>query len=201
MKLGQYLISFSITEEIQKLESLSASQFHYTEAKDHTPLASPSQPELSNQPALEGSSLIDMIYKAAGLQVCHPDNPQMAMMTAERIGILLKAYTQGLKKALDARGVVKDELRASRTLLGARDNNPLKFIQHDADSLQEMLFGSESSYKDAESAIGEAFNDLIAHEMAIFAAFQISATSIINRFNPNEIEASVSGGIGFQKKM
>lgn len=208
MRLGQYLISFSIIQEIDEVDLNPSIPMDPRIKKDTAPLPS-SAPITSSThtTAAQGSnddlgpSLIDLIFKAAGLQICHPDDPQAAMMTAERIGKLLKSYTQGLKKALDARAMVKDELHAARTLLGARDNNPLKFIQQDADSLQELLFGNEASYRAAESAVDEAFNDLIAHEMALFAAIQLSAKHIIHRFHPAEIEESVSGGIGFQRKM
>lgn len=208
MRLGQYLLSFSITQDIPKENETASIPTGFSEQREIPPL--PSRESISpstttthakGMDAADESDLINVIFKSAGLQICHPDNPVLARVTADRIGKLLKSYTQGLKKALDARAVVKDELHAARTLLGARDNNPLKFIQQDTDSLQELLFGHESSYRVAESAVEEAFNDLISHEMALFAAIQLSAKHVIHRFHPKEVEDSVSGGIGFQRKM
>lgn len=202
MKLGQYLLSFALIEGEKRKETDldNDAPFHPFPSPDPIGNTHPN----TTPPGWEskgGAHHLDLIFKAAGLPVCHPEDPAMAAMTAERIGKLLKAYTQGLKKALDARATVKDELHAARTLLGARDNNPLKFIHQDTDSLQELVLGTESSYRSAELAIEEAFNDLIAHEMALFAAIQLSAKHVIRRFSPKEIESSVGGGIGFQRKM
>lgn len=208
LRLGQYLITFAILQRPQPIETppLFDARSKSEAIEPPTPLSRMPSDENSS-PLSQGNDIsggahhLDLIFKAAGLPICHPDNPEMAAMTSERIGRLLKAYTQGLKKALDARATVKDELHAARTLLGARDNNPLKFIRQDSDSLQELVLGTESTYRTAELAIEEAFNDLIAHEMALFAAIQHSAKQVIGRFSPNEIEESVSGGIGFQRKM
>lgn len=208
LRLGQYLITFAILQSPQSIETpppvnTGSKSGAFEPPTPLTQMASDEtsspMPQAHEMPG--GDHHLDLIFKAAGLPICHPDDPEMAVMTSERIGRLLKAYTQGLKKALDARATVKDELHAARTLLGVRDNNPLKFIRQDSDSLQELVLGTESSYRSAELAIEEAFNDLIAHEMALFAAIQHSAKQVMGRFSPKEIEESVSGGIGFQRKM
>lgn len=206
IRLGQYVLGFAIHIEDPAIPPITQDD----RLSDH-PSPLPSSP--ASQDVLKTSSLgslpsssnadalLQLIFQAAEIRDLHSAHAMQGPLIAERIGRLLKSYTEGLRKALEARAMVKDEMKAARTLLGARDNNPLKFISEDSDSLRELLFGDDQSYRSAESAIEEAFDDLIAHEMALFAAIQLSAKQVLQRFNPQEIEATINGGIGFQKKM
>ena len=206
IRLGQYVLGFRIHTEHQAIPPITRDD---RLSEQPSPLPSFSAPKhvseassLDNVPSSPNAdALLQQIFQAAEIRDLHAANPMQSALIAERIGRLLKSYTEGLRKALDARAMVKDEMKAARTLLGARENNPLKFISEDSDSLKELLFGDDQSYRSAESAIEEAFDDLIAHEMALFAAIQVSAKQVLHRFNPQEIEAAMSGGIGFQKKM
>ena len=61
-----------------------------------------------------------------------------------------------------------------RTMIGAIENNPLKFSPTPEDALR-IMFGAESrSYLDARATVEASFGDLQRHQVQTFAAMQAS---------------------------
>lgn len=96
---------------------------------------------------------------------------------------------QLLKARASARAMVKT---ADRTMIGAQDNNPLKFMPGPAEALETMLCRDRLGYLDGQRAFREAFHDLKRHEMATYAAMQRALSRLLDDLSPEAVEAKVA---------
>jgi type VI secretion system FHA domain protein len=107
---------------------------------------------------------------------------------------------------LAARATAKKELRAEdRTMVASKDNNPLKLMSDPQEALA-FLFDTRDrtdGFLDPVQAVGDAFEDLRAHEVALFAAMRAALLGAIQRFDPKMLEAELeksAGGLGLNRK-
>lgn len=115
---------------------------------------------------------------------------QFVRITVEQLGLLLKS-----------RAAAKAMTRsAARTVLGAADNNPLKFVP-DAIEAAETMFGRRrSGYLDARRSLEDAFGDLRRHELASYAAMQKALARLLEPLAPDVIEAKAGGALFNMRK-
>ncbi len=121
-------------------------------------------------------------------------------------GKILRASIEGSMALLAARATAKKELRAEdRTMVASRDNNPLKLMSDPQEALA-FLFDTKDrndGFLDPVRAVGDAFEDLRAHEVALFAAMRAALLGSIQRFDPKTLEAELekgAGGLGLNRK-
>jgi type VI secretion system FHA domain protein len=123
-------------------------------------------------------------------------------------GKIMRAAVEGAMALLEARATAKKELRAEdRTMVASKDNNPLKLMADPQEALA-FLFdtkdrGSGSGFLDPVRAVGDAFDDLRAHEVALFAGMRAALLGAIQRFDPKTLEAELeknAGGLGLNRK-
>jgi len=107
---------------------------------------------------------------------------------AELVGTLLRQATEGTMEVLAARAMTKRESRLEMTMLSAQSNNPLKFFPDASGALAQMLGNNAPGYVPAAKAIGDAFDDLKAHELAVMAGMHAALIGVLERFDPNAIE-------------
>ena len=107
---------------------------------------------------------------------------------------------------LAARATAKKELRAEeRTMVASRDNNPLKLMS-DPQEVLGFLFDTKEragGFLEPIQAMTDAFEDLRAHEVALFAAMRAALMGAIQRFDPKTLEAELekgAGGLGLNRK-
>ena len=96
---------------------------------------------------------------------------------------------QLLRARASARAMVKT---ADRTMIGAQDNNPLKFLPGSAEALEAMLARDRMGYLDGPRAFRQAFEDLKKHEMATYAAMQRALARLLDDLSPEAVEAKVT---------
>jgi type VI secretion system protein ImpI len=112
--------------------------------------------------------------------------------TAREIGAILLLVTEQVSQLLKARSSAKSLARASdRTMIGAIDNNPLKFLPNANDAMEAMFAENRPGYLDALRAFRQAFDDLKTHEIATYAAMQKALARLLADFAPETIEAKV----------
>ncbi len=103
-------------------------------------------------------------------------------------GKILRASIEGSMALLAARATAKKELRAEdRTMVAS------KFDTKDR----------TDGFLDPVRAVGDAFEDLRAHEVALFAAMRAALLGSIQRFDPKTLEAELekgAGGLGLNRK-
>jgi type VI secretion system FHA domain protein len=103
---------------------------------------------------------------------------------------------------LIARSEMRKEFEAEeRTMVAARDNNPLK-LMGDPQEAMDFLFDPaqrNEGFLEPVQAIGDACEDLRAHELALMAGMRSAIMGALRRFDPQVLEKTFekAGGGGF----
>jgi FHA domain-containing protein/type VI secretion system protein len=144
------------------------------------------------KPPAGGDATLEALRRGLGL----PDLPAFAAdgtPNAELAGRMLRLALGGIMQVLAARAATKNTMRTERTLLGVRDNNPLKFLP-DVDTALAQLFDSRgTSYLPALKAIGASIDDVRAHEQAMLGAMRATLLDVLKRLDPEQIERGLDG--------
>ncbi len=107
----------------------------------------------------------------------------------ERLGALLASASDGTVALLQARATMKQELRTDVTMIGARDNNPLKFVPDGPSALQQLLAAQPMrGFMDPVHAMRDAHDDLLAHQIGFVAGMRAAMQGLIGRFDPVVLE-------------
>jgi type VI secretion system FHA domain protein len=106
-------------------------------------------------------------------------------------GEALRTVVKGLMEVLAARANTKQEFRIERTMVGARDNNPLKFSGDVDEALRVMLLGKTPGFLPARQAMEEAVGDIKSHQLAVLAGMQAGLATVIARFDPAKLEQNM----------
>jgi len=144
---------------------------------------------------LEGAGLADKEI---------PDAEMEAFL--QQSGKIMRAAVEGAMALLAARATAKKELRAEdRTMVASKDNNPLKLMADPQEALAFLLDTKDRTggFLDPVQAVGDAFDDLRAHELALFAGMRSALLGTIQRFDPKTLEAELeksAGGLGLNRK-
>jgi predicted component of type VI protein secretion system len=114
-------------------------------------------------------------------------------------GAILRAAVEGLMTLLIARSEMRKEFEAQeRTMVAARDNNPLKLMgepQEAMDFLFDPAMRSEG-FLEPVQAIGDAAHDLRAHELALMAGMRAAILGAVRRFDPQVLEKTFDKSAG-----
>ena len=104
-------------------------------------------------------------------------------------GVLLRAFTQGTMDALKARRHIKKEFRAGGlTMLGPKENNPLKFSLNVHEAIEQLLSPRGDGFLLPAQSIQEAFDDINSHQVAVMAGMQAALQLVLERFDPSSLE-------------
>jgi len=123
------------------------------------------------------------------LDTAHP------METVRIVGELLNLTVNGLYQMLEMRAQLKNELRIEdRTMIASRENNPLKHSDSARDALRYLVDVRQHGNKlflQPSKAIGDAVNDVCAHEMAVMAGTRAALLAALKMFSPETIEKRI----------
>jgi len=152
-----------------------------------TPTPAFQQAPTANVPV--DTSYFDSFLQGAGI------NPQQLSIADKKalmhkIGSLTRTTVTGIMTALRARATIKSSFRVNKTTIAPVENNPLKFLVTADDALIAILSDDKPGYMPAEQALTEGFKDLQNHQMALMAGMQATINSIVNQFDPNNLERS-----------
>lgn len=152
------------------------------------------------------SSLLAALLAGAGMREA-PHDPfsgkhfELDEHNMERLGKLLRLLSQGVIDLLATRTMLKSEMHAAVTVIGAQGNNPLKFSP-DADTALAFLLAAEPprGFMTPELAVEDAMSDLLAHQMGMLSGMRAALDSVLLRFEPQRLEArlapkSLLGGV------
>ena len=128
-------------------------------------------------------------------------SPAQAERLMRDCGAILRAAIEGLMMLLIARGEMRKEFQAEdRTMVAARDNNPLKLMSDPHEAMAFIFDPSDRTdgFLDPVQAIGDACEDLRSHEIALIAGMRAAILGAVRRFDPRTIERALekSGGLG-----
>ncbi len=128
-------------------------------------------------------------------------SPAEAERMMRDCGAILRAAVDGLMMLLIARGEMRKEFQAEdRTLVAARDNNPLKLMSDPHEAMAFIFDPADRTdgFLDPVQAIGDACEDLRAHELALMAGMRAAILGALRRFDPRALERALekTGGAG-----
>ncbi|MTZ13948.1 type VI secretion system-associated FHA domain protein TagH [Pseudomonas sp. JL972] len=112
------------------------------------------------------------------------DQRQALALNAAR---LLKQSIGGLQQSLRTRSELKNELRLALTTVQSAGNNPLKHSADVDEALRALLRGGKPGQLSAEQAIGRAFRDLQAHQVALLAASRAAVQAMFEQLAPEQL--------------
>ena len=128
-------------------------------------------------------------------------SPAEAERMMRDCGAILRAAVDGLMMLLIARGEMRKEFQAEdRTMVAARDNNPLKLMSDPHEAMAFIFDPADRTdgFLDQVQAIGDACEDLRAHELALMAGMRAAILGALRRFDPRALERALekTGGAG-----
>jgi len=151
----------------------------------------PTSPPPSASPAPGGADLIARIAAAAGIPERAIAGRDPAAL-ADEFGAALRLTVQNLAQLLASRAESKTAMRsASRTMIRAFENNPLKFTSTPEEALAVMFGPPTPNYLGARAAIEGSFSDLKAHQILTFGAMQGALEALYEDLAPEKIDQSV----------
>jgi FHA domain-containing protein len=151
--------------------------------------AAPGGSREGSSPADTSDAVYAALLRGAGLA----DLPRVTgaasqAAVAYRAGELLALAIGGVVDQLSARARFKHELRSKVTTIAARDNNPLKFSPDAAAALEQLLTPAPSrAFMDGPAAMRDAFDDLLAHQIAMVSSMRAALQSLATRFDPEAL--------------
>lgn len=143
--------------------------------------------------------LLALICEAAGVkpEVLTSRDPREV---ARELGLVLRTTTEQMTSLLQGRATAKRITKsANRTMIGAADNNAMKFTADASEALEIMFQKTRAGYLDGPASFREAFQDLHSHEKATFAAMQKALSRLTEDLTPESVEDKVSGSFGSHK--
>ncbi len=117
----------------------------------------------------------------------HDLDEQARQALALKAAGLLKQSVGGLQQALRTRGELKNELRLSLTTMQSAGNNPLKHSIDSGEALSLLLRGGKAGQLPAEQAVGRAYRDLQAHQVAMLAASRAAIKGMFEQLSPEQL--------------
>lgn len=121
--------------------------------------------------------------------IAQPLTPEVMRL----LGELLAAASDGTVALLQARGTLKQQLRADITMIGASDNNLLKFVPDGHSALNQLLSPQPvRGFMASPLAMRDAYDDLLAHQIGFVAGMRAALQGLIERFDPAVLEGRLA---------
>ncbi len=106
------------------------------------------------------------------------------LLVAEQLAVLLKHRAS-------AKAMVKTR---DRTVIGALDNNPLKFMADPTERWKRCCPRTGPAILMECAPFAKLFDDIRTHELATFSAMQKALSRLLSDLSPEVIEAKVQRG-------
>jgi FHA domain-containing protein len=156
------------------------------------PAAPAAAPAARPAPPPAGDALLRAFMEGAGLNQLPADlDPEQAMRTLGSSG---RAIVATLARLLEARRLLKGEFRITQTVVGARENNPLKFSVDESELMLVLLGSVRPGFQRGEAAVWDAGRDLEAHQLAMLSAFRAVLDAVFARLSPDAVASGEEAG-------
>ncbi|MEP5761884.1 MAG: type VI secretion system-associated FHA domain protein TagH [Litoreibacter sp.] len=163
-------------------------------AQDDTPTiqAKRSGPELPQKVSMANSDndMVEALIR--GLGVSPQALQDLSLDEVEAIGARFRDMVDGLMFLLRTRSQERQKVRVAQTLIAKSGVNPLKFIPNTNAAITALIQGNGTSYLSGDKAVPDAFRDLADHQVRTWSALQTALRSMIDKFNPDEIEREMA---------
>jgi type VI secretion system protein ImpI len=125
------------------------------------------------------------------------DPGEVGYEVGQAMRIVIEQVTQLLRARAAAKAMTKS---SSRTMIGAMDNNPLKFIPTAPEAIEVMFARRRAGFLGAKESFEAGFADLKRHEFATYAAMQKALSRLLEDFSPEAISTKVGNSVLSSKK-
>ncbi|GLK65514.1 type VI secretion system-associated FHA domain protein TagH [Paracoccus kondratievae] len=114
---------------------------------------------------------------------------------ARALGQAMRTIADQVMAALQDRAAARHFTRsATRTMRGATDNNPLKFLPDAGEALDALFLRPRAGFMTGAEGFDNALGDLRRHQAALFAALQPALLGLVAELAPEEIEGTAKSG-------
>ena len=164
-------------------------------ARPATPAIAPSMPAAPPAPAMPPAAAQVDAWRQALADGLGMPAERLGPLTPEQlhlIGQLLRSATAGVVELLVARAELKRAMRTDVTMIGATENNALKFSPHVDVALNHLLGPPMTGFMPPARAMRDAFDDLRAHQMGVMAGMQAALDGVLARFEPAQLETKIA---------
>lgn len=115
---------------------------------------------------------------------------------ARELGRGMRVTAQELMSMLQDRASAKQFTKGGeRTMMGATENNPLKFLPDAPQALEVMFLKPRDGFMPGSKGVETALSDVRVHQMAVFAAIQPALLGLLQDLAPEAIDADTGGGL------
>lgn len=200
--------SYTLAAELGRGDTAPADPVAHTASEEiyaHTRIvareATQAMPSLERGARRAGSSedLWRAFQEGAEAAVELPDGLRPESM--RMLGAMVKGLVGGVRRLLQLRMMVKQDLDADVTMLRGRQNNPIKFAPDDARAIAALLKPPLPGFTAGPPAVDEVMLDLQVHTIASRVAMKVAIERVLARFEPQALEQRLQGGSVLQRLM
>lgn len=114
---------------------------------------------------------------------------------ARELGSTLRVVSTEMMAMLQDRATTKRFTKGGdRTMIGAKNNNPLKFLPDAKQAMEVMFVTPRDGFMKAGESVTAGMADIRLHQMAVFAAIQPALIKLLSDLSPDSIDDGSSGG-------
>jgi len=114
--------------------------------------------------------------------------------TMRMLGAMVRSLVGGVRRLLQLRMLVKQELDSDLTMLRSRQNNPVKFAPDDARAIAALLRPPLPGFSSGPPAVDEVMADLQVHTLATRMAIGTAIERVLAQFEPQALEQRLERG-------
>jgi len=175
-------------EAVRKPKPRSSKQIPAEAAAEIKKIREAKQPEREMRKPVVSISANEDLIAAMGLNIQDMSEDQINEIN-NVVAEFLQVSVKGLMLILKSRSTLKNEFRMSVTTIQSAENNPLKFSPTLEDAMVNMFVRSGNAYIDPVAAIKEGIESVADHQFAVFAGMRSAFNHLLERFNPEILEA------------
>lgn len=123
---------------------------------------------------------------ALGIDLADLDDDAREALALEAARLLRQSVGH-LQQALRTRSELKNELRLAQTTFQGAGYNPLKHGVDSVEALEALLRGGRPGQLPSAQALGRAFRDLQAHQVALLAGSRAALGGLLGQFAPERL--------------
>ncbi|MGJ7537746.1 MULTISPECIES: type VI secretion system-associated FHA domain protein TagH [unclassified Variovorax] len=155
---------------------------------------------VAQQPAALSSSseaLFKAFLEGAGVPEVAGQQP-LDIEAMQRLGRIMRAFTDGTIELLSSRAMLKREVRAEITMIVDEENNPFKILPNGRAVLMQMFGARMPGFLPPEAAVHDALGDLQSHQLGMVAGMRAALLTLLKRFDPAALsrETPHDGSLG-----
>ncbi len=166
-------------------------------APTQTPTPSPAPTETAAVSSSPAEALFKAFLEGAGVPEVAGQQP-MDIEAMQRLGRIMRAFTDGTIELLSSRAMLKREVRAEITMIVDEENNPFKILPNGRAVLMQMFGARMPGFLPPEAAVHDALGDLQSHQLGMVAGMRAALLTLLKRFDPAALsrETPHDGGLG-----